>query len=818
MCIAMMALGLAGMVRAEPLTVGWWADPPYYANAPRAEGAWADLARSLGRDLGREVEFARLRGPVDAAQALAEARIDLVLGAPEISYLPDDAVMARPIHRIGFGRYTPGTGDVPTTAPVGVLAPVPRALQAEIEAERDASIYANVETALGALLLRDIQALVGPADQVEAAVRHLGLADRVMPDPTPRAIIPQFAIWSAAQPDIGEALERHISDGRLDGARARHGITRPVGDLRADRVVRIAVPAVPGLTSTLSRRAPSPVTQMLDTIAEQAGWLWLAVPQGEQADLRLSFGEVGIPLGEVPFSVAQSTTPVLGPVGWFAPALGLAGEEPSALVRASESVSDLRAGLALGSLSAVVAPRASLVAANRDGAGLSLKDAYFGGMPIGLSAVGDRPFLMADLEAALAQLRRQGQLAPLQARFDGSVPFWTPQRLRQLALLCVGLGICVIAGGVYVLGTRTGLARIRLQAKLIQHSQDALIIWSPEAGILDWNRGAERLFGHSRAKALGQQPDTLLEFRQPLIRPGGEAQIWAIDASGREVLIARRREAMTVAGLLYYLDSCRDVTQESRVDILQQLNDTLRQSEADLKAANQDLTAFTYAASHDLRAPTNTMLMLVSELGTSLDDGDLADALDLLEDMRFTAQSMQALTRDLLEFSSVSKSAPRPGPVALEGVLAQVCRTLKSEITATGARITSHGLPLVWSNEGQMRHLLQNLVENAIKFRQPGVVPEVVLTGLPAQNGRVGISVRDNGVGVPDSLRPGLFKPFVRGEPGGARPGHGLGLALCRRIAVQSGGWIELCAGDAPGSEFRVYLEMVQDDQQRVAG
>lgn len=131
-------------------------------------------------------------------------------------------------------------------------------------------------------------------------------------------------------------------------------------------------------------------------------------------------------------------------------------------------------------------------------------------------------------------------------------------------------------------------------------------------------------------------------------------------------------------------------------------------------------------------------------------------------------------------------------------------------------------LPAVWGNRDQLVQVVLNLVKNAAEALADGAVPhpEIVLStsfqhgmrlAIPGSGQRVDVpllvSVRDNGPGIPDDLRPHLFEPFVTSRPNGS----GLGLALVAKIVGDHGGLIEV--DSRPGrTEFRLHLPILDDD------
>jgi len=162
---------------------------------------------------------------------------------------------------------------------------------------------------------------------------------------------------------------------------------------------------------------------------------------------------------------------------------------------------------------------------------------------------------------------------------------------------------------------------------------------------------------------------------------------------------------------------------------------------------------------------------------------------------------MGTLIRDMLLFTRVM--APKLESVPLESVLQGIRMNLQNEIAEAGAVITNDSLPEVNADPVQLSQLLQHLIVNALKFRSRSV-PQLHISAYE-QEGEVIVSVRDNGPGIEPRFHQQVFVVFKRLH-GRDIPGNGIGLALCRRIALGHGGRIWVESDGQSGSTFRVSL------------
>lgn len=227
---------------------------------------------------------------------------------------------------------------------------------------------------------------------------------------------------------------------------------------------------------------------------------------------------------------------------------------------------------------------------------------------------------------------------------------------------------------------------------------------------------------------------------------------------------------------------------------------------AHLRQTNREQAEFTYAISHDLKSPSNTIRMLAEEL--KIGYGHLLDAegVELVDLTRKTAERMARLVDDVLEYSRCIEAHPQHGPVELDPIFAEVQENLRYDMVKAGARLICPLLPVVHGDRMQLKLLFQNLIANAIKFRSPYRPPLVEVTWRPYIGRKVLISVNDNGIGIAPEHVDRVFGLFQRLHSHDVYPGSGIGLTLCKRIAVNHGGNIRLKSTPGIGSSFTVAL------------
>lgn len=230
-------------------------------------------------------------------------------------------------------------------------------------------------------------------------------------------------------------------------------------------------------------------------------------------------------------------------------------------------------------------------------------------------------------------------------------------------------------------------------------------------------------------------------------------------------------------------------------------SETLKRVVSDLELANREQAEFTYAISHDLKSPNNTMAMLIGELEEVGAIGDGGH--DILSDMKATNTRMGLLVTDVLDYARIVNDAGEVGDIDLNALVEDVLADLGAEIAQSGAVVHRDDLPHLRGHAPQLRMLFQNLLSNAIKFCAEGVTPEVRV-GAQISPDSVKITVTDNGIGIPDDRREEIFGLFRRLHRRTNFPGTGLGLATARRVMTNHGGTLRALGHPAGGSVFEM--------------
>lgn len=339
----------------------------------------------------------------------------------------------------------------------------------------------------------------------------------------------------------------------------------------------------------------------------------------------------------------------------------------------------------------------------------------------------------------------------------------------------------------------------------------AIYMLDLDGRISSWNSGAERFKQYREPEVLGRhfsmfytptdveqgKPERALRIAQQQGRY--EDQGWRVRKDGSRfwahvILDPLRDEEGQPIG---YAKITRDVSER-------------RESEMrirDLMNTNRELEEFVQVASHDLREPLRKVLafsdLLAVEAGDSLQDQQRR----YLQSITSATRRMQGLLDSLLNLSRVTARGGQFVGCDLNTAVEDVCSDLEVAIADSGAHVDVGPLPELEADPAQLRQLLQNLIENSIKYAHPDRPPEIRIRALDRVDPELlHIEVSDNGIGFDDSYRDQIFGIFQRLHTRDQYPGAGVGLSICRKICERHGGRIQAMSREGQGARFEFSL------------
>jgi signal transduction histidine kinase len=253
---------------------------------------------------------------------------------------------------------------------------------------------------------------------------------------------------------------------------------------------------------------------------------------------------------------------------------------------------------------------------------------------------------------------------------------------------------------------------------------------------------------------------------------------------------------------------------EHMQDELQQLTAQLEQRIADrtaeLAEANQELEAFSYSVSHDLRAPLRAIegfaRILMEDHAAHLN----ADARRCIEIIVASTEQMNRLIEDLLAFSRLTRAGFATQTVDMTELARSVAAELQQTQAYASALVEIPELPSAHGDSSMLRQVLVNLIGNALKFSRTQAQPRVEM-GSVREGGEQVYWVKDNGVGFDEQYVHKLFNVFQRLHRSDQFEGTGVGLAIVKRIILRHGGrtWAE--AKLNAGATFYFSLPVTED-------
>ncbi|HEX4873046.1 MAG TPA: ATP-binding protein [Nevskiaceae bacterium] len=361
---------------------------------------------------------------------------------------------------------------------------------------------------------------------------------------------------------------------------------------------------------------------------------------------------------------------------------------------------------------------------------------------------------------------------------------------------------------------RAGVDSDGLFRRLVEGVSDyAIYMLDLDGRICSWNLGAQRFKGYTEPEVIGQH---FSMFYRPVEREEGRPQR-ALGTALREGRFEGSGWRLRKDGSQFWAHVIIDRIDDERGepvgfakitrDISERRSAELRTH--DLLRINEELEQFVHIASHDLREPLRKVLafsdLLMEEHASALGDQGQAH----LRSIQNATRRMQALLASLLDLTRVTSAGRSFDPCPLGPLAEEVCADLELMIREHQAQIRCEALPEIEADPRQMRQLLQNLIENAVKYAHPQRPPQIGLRAIAAsQSGFAAFEVTDNGIGFEPQYAERIFGIFQRLHGRDRYPGAGIGLSVCRKICERHGGQIR--AEGRPGEGARFIVELPQ--------
>lgn len=336
-----------------------------------------------------------------------------------------------------------------------------------------------------------------------------------------------------------------------------------------------------------------------------------------------------------------------------------------------------------------------------------------------------------------------------------------------------------------------------------------------------WNEGVELVLGYTEPEFIGMDltsaiftPEDLqadvhiLEFQTAMAMGTANNDRWLRRKDGTRfyasgMTTALKDESGRVIGFIKVL---RDDTHKK--EAAEQLERTVAERTADLRATNEQLEAFVYSIAHDLRAPVRSMTgysqILVDDYGAALDE----TGRHMLNRIQSSSEFMDKLLVDLLAYGRTARVELELGPVEVQTAWNTAVLQCAIQIEQCNALVETikdnEHLPTVIAHEATLAQVLANLLSNALKFVAAGVTPHIRFFSEERPE-TFRLWIEDNGIGIPEHQRDRVFRVFERLH-GSRYSGTGIGLSIVRKGIERMKGEVGLESSPGQGTRFWIDL------------
>lgn len=219
-----------------------------------------------------------------------------------------------------------------------------------------------------------------------------------------------------------------------------------------------------------------------------------------------------------------------------------------------------------------------------------------------------------------------------------------------------------------------------------------------------------------------------------------------------------------------------------------------------LEQKNRELEQITYVVSHDLKSPLRNINSFASLIDRKIKNKEFDNIESYTETINNAVIKMSALIEDLLEYGKVGQTDEFFEETNFEKLINEIIANNFSSDNNTNINITSNFPQQIVCNKKQIYLILQNLINNSIKYNESEIIDIQIFYKSSPSHHR--ICIKDNGIGVNPKYKDKVFEMFGRLHSSGQYEGTGIGLSICKKIALLHQGNIDFKSTENKGSTF----------------
>jgi PAS domain S-box-containing protein len=368
---------------------------------------------------------------------------------------------------------------------------------------------------------------------------------------------------------------------------------------------------------------------------------------------------------------------------------------------------------------------------------------------------------------------------------------------------------------------------------VIDYAPYAIITMDSDQIITTVNPKAEKIFGYAKEEVIGKNltilmPEYARKNHHNEVEKFRQEAVTSRSLDNRRAIAGQRKDGtifpaeagvskMEIDGKIYYTALLNDITERKKME--KEINIARDQAES----ANRAKSSFLANMSHELRTPMNAIIGYSEMLSEDAQDDGLDEMVDDLNKINSAGKHLLSLINDILDLSKIEagKMELYLEDINIKQVIDDVVDTISPLIEKNGNELVvefDDTLDIVHADLTKVRQTLFNLLSNAAKFTDKGIVTIKAKKEIKDNKGWIHLGVTDSGIGIEEDKIGYVFEEFTQADDTTTRDygGTGLGLPLSRRLCRMMGGDLIVESEIGVGSTFTIILPIQVSDKKQV--